>query len=449
LAYDLLEKFLIIYRIALQVLRQEVTWEDINRGRRQKLSWEVQAVQKPQPLPKEEKEKKPSATHKTPFQKWTPGDEAIAMQRLFKLFGAGDIKYTEVLRTEANPELNWRYFYKRERTFRSLGSQSFELQFNKARALYSSFEKLPPHLQERIVVNLSDSDDSIRLFALGRTAEQISNANHLKLILWILTVLEYQKNIPSLSPKDIPCLDLFRLSNVVDDRKVLINEEINKMDYQDFDSTPWIKSFHQSKKRGLRFQINPVHKTVQFFFIDPVDISRDIREMKKIVNVNELNRFYRRRLLLLSNDPSIFKDQIRLFARQYRQWLKKIKLMAVQRMQLRMEKTAEKILQGKQDFTHLKKIYDKTIGSKIFDDQHLRLLRDKYEYTMGRLRDDTVQNMIWNIYASQNISELEKHYIEIINFMKSHQPFFQIELQKHLLNQYLRRKSYFTSASKA
>jgi hypothetical protein len=117
-------------------------------------------------------------------------------------------------------------------------------------------------------------------------------------------------------------------------------------------------------------------------------------------------------------------------------------------MQMRMEKTAEKILQGKQDFTHLKKIYDKTIGSKIFDDQHLRLLRDKYEYTMGRLRDDTVQNMIWNIYASQNISELERHYIEIINFMKSHQPFFQKELQKHLLNQYLRRKSYFKSASK-
>ncbi len=364
------------------------------------------------------------------------------MHRLFKLFGAGNIRYTEVLRVEVYPELNSRYFYKRERSFRSFGPRSFETQFTKARYICDSFKELPHHLQEKMIYYLSDKNDSVRLFAMARTAKQVSSENHLKLVLWILTALEYRKNLSPEFSQDSPYLDLFRLSNVVDDRKILINKEISNMSFKDFDSKPWIESF-LSKKRGLRFKINPVHKTIQFFFIDPVDISRDIRDMKKIVNINELNRFYRQRLLLLSNDPSVFKDQIRLFARQYRQWLKKIKLLAVQRMQMRMEKTAEEILRGKREFAHLRKIYDKTIGSRVFDDQHLRLLRDKYEYTMGRLRDDMVQNMIWNIYAARNISELEKHYIEIINFMKSHQPFFQKELQKHLLNQYLRRKDYF------
>jgi hypothetical protein len=441
LTYDLFEKFLTIYRMATQVLNKEVTWKKIYRGRGQKLSWEVQAVREPELEVKKNKKRTP-ASRKSTSMNWTPGDEAMAMHRLFKLFGAGDIRYTEVLRSESNPKLSCNYFYKRERAFRSLGSLSFESQFSKAREICTSFNKLPRNLQQRIVSHLSGKDHPVRVFAMGRTAGRVSQENYLKLVLWVLTALEYQKSLSSKSTQNLPYLDLFRLSNMIDDRKALINKELSDMTFRDFGLKSWIKSF-QSKKRGLRFKINPQHKTIQFFFIDPVDISGDIREMKKIVNINDLNRFYRRRLLLLSNDPSVFKDQLRLFARQYRQWLKKTKLLAVQRMQQRMEKTADEILEGKREFTHLKKIYDKTIGSKIFDDQHLRLLRDKYEYTMGRLRDDMVQNMIWNIYASKNISELEKHYIEIINFMKSHQPFFQTELQKHLLNQYLRRKDYF------
>jgi hypothetical protein len=446
MTYDLFEKFLTIYQTALRVLKGEVSWEDIHQASRQKFSWEIQAAREPV-----SKDKVKSSTKKTkdaPREEstgkdWSPGDEAMAMHRLFRLTGSPDVRYTEVLRCEANSELTWKYFHRRERTFRSLGPRSFESQFVNAQQIYADFKKLPAHLQKKTISYFSGQKGPIRFFFMDRAAGQISRNNCLKFLLWIVSAFEYRNNQPRFR-HDSPYLDLSNLSNIIDDRKSLINQEIDRMSFEDFESASWISSF-LGPKRGLRFKINLTHGSIHFFFIDLVDISRDIREMRNIVNINELNRFYRQWLLLLSNDPSIFKDQIRLFARHYRRCLKEVKLLAVKRLQARMESIAEKILEGKLEFTNLKKVYEKSIGARIFEDQHLRLLRDKYEYTMGRLRDDMVQNMISGIYTARNLSQLEKHYIEIINFMKSHQPFFQKELQKHLLNQYLDRKNYFNT----
>lgn len=446
MTYDLFEKFLGVFRLAIQVLKEEVTWEDIRRGRERKLSWEVQAVQESivAAYASGGGKKKPPSPPALPSRKWTPGEEAMAMQRLFNLLGAGDIRYAEVLRADANSELNWKYFYKRERLFRSLGFRTFESQFIRAQRITAGFKELPCQLQEIIVFYLSGKYGLIHFFALNRTAEQVSWENLMKFTLWILAAVEYRKNLDQ-SPEERVSLNFFRLSNIVDDRKNLINKELEKMSLQDFDSKSWRESF-MNPKRGLRIRIKPRFGIIHFFFIDPVDISQDIREMKRIVNYKELDRFYRRRLLFLSNDPSVFKDQISLFSRHYRRCLIRVKLLAVKRMQDRMEEIAVEILQGRREFTHLKKIYEQAMAAKFCEDQHLRLLRDKYEYTMGRLRDDMVQNMIRNIYTSKSVSELEKHYIEIIHFMKSHRPFFQKEVQKHLLNQYLRRKSFFIAS---
>ncbi|UCG13998.1 MAG: hypothetical protein JSU72_05875, partial [Deltaproteobacteria bacterium] len=161
---DLLDRFLHLRQVGLRVIRGEISWET---------QLEKDLMRKGQSLLAETEEARGPHESLVLFSEWDSleqeeglrrkGQDAAAMERLFRLSGLPDVTFVDVQMKILGMPMTFIYHKK---GLKSSGLQKFEEDLQKAAAIHRSVMSLDDEIRRGLFLKLSPRQDSVRIFGL-------------------------------------------------------------------------------------------------------------------------------------------------------------------------------------------------------------------------------------------------------------------------------------------
>ncbi|MGD9337830.1 MAG: hypothetical protein PVF76_10950, partial [Syntrophobacterales bacterium] len=209
---DLLDRFLNLRQLALDVIRAKTSWQAIV---------DSEFREKGERLLKETNGTRAEPVPLALFSDWNAlgdeqglrrkGEDTAALERLFRLVGLADISFVDIQMQIMGMPVSFIYHKK---GLKSTGVEKFQRDLQKATILYKAVMHLDEEIRRDLVDNLSPASDSVRIYGLEYVAQHLAPENWLKLLVVSFRGLDrfYRKNG---KPKVI---DFHDLNLVIDHR---------------------------------------------------------------------------------------------------------------------------------------------------------------------------------------------------------------------------------------
>jgi hypothetical protein len=392
---DLLDRFLHLRQVGLRIIHGEFSWQEYvereftEKGKKLLAETaDMKAGQEPIDLFSD------WAELKKPEDFLRKGEDAAAVERLFRLVGLADIDFVDLqMKSLAMPVT----FIYHKKGLKSTGLQKFEEHLQTALTLYQTLMKLDEDIRRDLVVKLSPGQDHVRIYGLEYVANRLEPEHYLKLLILAFRVIEH----PPGDNTDPWVLDFQDLSRIIDRRWQPLAEELTSfLPGQLFRDGRLLAKISRAWI-GLILKSNPKERVVRLLFRDRLQIHRVLERVRNQEDISRLKHVYHRELKRLKNHIYYTEDYQRMLSDAFHERLHEL-------MELTFKKAQRKMRQQRK-FSGIERVSDELLAladENAFSEEQLQLVKDMYEFNRDRLRNHRLETIYTDISSCENRDDL-------------------------------------------
>lgn len=399
---DLLDRFLQVRQVALQIIRGELSWQTYMEGLFVEKGKSLLSVSD-----RDRSEKLPLAV----FSDWRAltdegalrkkGEETAAVERLFRLVGLADLGFVDVQMKILGMPVSFIYY---KRALKSTGVQRFEADLGEALAAYRALMDLEEEARRLVVDKLNPAQDQVRLYGLEYVARHLRPENWLKLL-----VLAFRASDRYLEQQARPWVVNFQhLCLSIDWRHQALDEELSRLSA--------VRLFRDNRlldrlckaSVGLMVRYNRTTAVINFLFQDRFGIQPVVERLRREESIFELKNLYHRELKRLRSRSQPTQDYQNQLSAEFHKRL--------HGLIERTLKQAEERMRREGDFDGLEGVFHELLSlveEDSFSDEQVQLVKDMYEFNRDRLRNQRLKEIYDQIDSCASPENLRKIWKKI------------------------------------
>jgi hypothetical protein len=396
---DLLDRFLDLRQVALDVLRGETSWQSYvdqefeEKGRSLLTDMDTTgSVQGQLAL----------------FSEWDSladkhghhlkGKDTAAIERLFRLVGLPDIDFVDTQMKILDMPVSFIYHKK---GLKSTGLQRFEEDFeedlHKAMVVHKAVMDLADTIRRYLLDQLNPSRDSIRIYGLEYVAQHLTPENWLKLL--ILGFRGLNQFCPG---NDKPrVIDLHDLTVIIDRRYQAIAEELATLPTDRLFEDSRLLSRLTKASVGIILLYNSHEGVAKPFYQDRLQLQLVLEKMQDQQEISPLKNLYHRELKKLKNYTYHTEDYQKLLSDSFHERLQKLIEQAIKNLQKKMRQ--------QRSFSAIERVFAELMAlaeENAFSEEQIQLVTDMYEFNRDRLRNRRLEAIYREIHDCSTTAEL-------------------------------------------
>jgi hypothetical protein len=392
---DLLDRFLDLRQVSLDVIRGETSWqayvdkECLEKG--EKLLGETNAM-RGEPVPLALFSDWGNLTNDQGLRR--KGQDSLAIERLFRLVGLADISFVDVQMKVMGMPLSFIYHKK---GLKSTGAEKFEKNLQKAMGVYKALMRLDEEIRRDLVENLSPASDSVRIYGLANVAQHLEAEACLKLLILAFRGLDRfcsENGKPRM-------VDFHDLNLVIENRYQAIAEELDDLSVERLFKDGRLLSRLSRTWVGLILKYNADERVVKPLYQDRLQVERLLERMAGQENILRLKHLYHRELKRLKNYIYNTEDYQKLLSESFHKRL--------QELMERAFKNTQKRMRQQRSFSGMENVLAELLTlaeENAFSDEQVQLVKDMYEFNRDRLRNRRLEVIYREIDACSSNASL-------------------------------------------
>jgi len=406
---DLLDRFLDLRQVALDVIRGETSWQSYvdqefeEKGRSLLTDMDTtDSVQSQLAL----------------FSAWDSladrhshhlikGKDTAAIERLFRLVGIPDVDFVDTQMKILDLPVSFIYHKK---GLKSTGLQKFEEDLHKAMVVHKAVMGLADTIRRYMLDQLNPSRDSIRIYGLKYVAQHLTPENWLKLLVLGFRALD--RFCPGDGKPGV--IDFHDLSVIIDRRYQAIAEELATLPADRLFKDSRLLSRLTKVSAGIILLYNPEEGVAKPFYQDRLQIQLVLEKMQNQQEILRLKNFYHRELKKLKNYTYLTEDYQRILSDSFHERLQKLIEQALKNLQKKMRQ--------QRSFSGIERVFAELMAlaeENAFSEEQIQLVTDMYEFNRDRLRSRRLEVIYREIHGCSTTAELfelwQKIRLELMN----------------------------------
>jgi hypothetical protein len=392
---DLLDRFLDLRQVALNVIRGETSWQSYLDEQ-----WE----EKGRSLLTDMDSTGSVPAQLALFSEWDTlvdkhshhlkGKDAAAIERIFRLVGLPDIDFVDIQMKILDMPVTFIYHKK---GLKSTGLQKFEEDLQRAMVVHKAVMGLSDTIRRYLLDQLNSSRDSIRIYGLEYVARSLAPENWLKLLFLGFRGLD--RFCPGNGKPRV--IDLHDLSLIIDRRYQAIAEELAALPVDRLFEDSRLLSRLAGASEGIILNYNPDEGVVKTLYQDRLDIQLVLQQMQEQQEILRLKNLYHRELKKLKNYIYYTEDYQKLLSDTFHERLQKLIEQALKDLQKRMRQ--------QRSFSGIERVFAEIMAlaeENAFSEEQLLLVTDMYEFNRDRLRSRRLEAIYLEIHDCSTTAEL-------------------------------------------
>ena len=392
---DLLDRFLDLRQVALDVIRGETSWQSYldeefeKKGRSLLTDMDTTgSVQGQLALFSEWDSLADKHSH------LLKGKDTAAIERLFRLVGLPDIHFVDTQMKILDMPVSFIYHKK---GLKSTGLQRFEEDLHKAMVVHKAVMDLADTIRRYLLDQLNPSRDSIRIYGLEYVAQHLTPENWLKLLILGFRGLD-QFCLDDSKPGVI---DLHDLSAIIDRRYQAIAEELATLPTDRLFEDSRLLSRLTKASVGIILLYNPDEGVAKPFYQDRLQLQLVLEQIQDQQEISRLKNLYHRELKKLKNYTFHTEDYQKLLSDSFHERLQKLIEQALKNLQKRMRQ--------QRNFSGIERVFAELMAlaeENAFSEEQIQLVTDMYEFNRDRLRNRRLEAIYGEIHGCSTTAEL-------------------------------------------
>jgi hypothetical protein len=392
---DLLDRFLNLRQVALQVSRGEMSWQSQMKR--------VLTV-KGRSLLTETVEAKGGQTALARLPEWDDltgegglyrkGAAAAAVERLFRLLGLPNINFVDAQMKILGMPVTFIYHKK---GLKSTGLPQFEGELEKALAAYEALSNLDDEIRRNLLEKLSPQEDMVRIYGFECVAHYLEPENWLKLL-----VLAFRGVDRYLKSEAKPWVVSFmELSPHIDCRHEALSAEFTPLSMNRLVSDGRLLARITKAKVGLMLRYSRSESVVMPLFKDRHGVGRVLERIRHEEDILHLKDLYHRELKRLKSRAHHTEDYQRQLSVAFHGRVQEL-------IELTLRKAEEK-MRRQRGFTGLERVFTELLAlveENGFSEEQIQQVKDMYEFNRDRLRNQRLKEIYQNIQGCTSASEV-------------------------------------------
>jgi hypothetical protein len=399
----LLDRFLSLRQVALRVIRGETSWQTHLDGefkeKGQNLLTETDEIRVGQ------------QGHLALFSAWDgldgdqglrrKGQDAAALERLFRLVGLADIDLVDVQMKILDMPVSFIYHKK---GLKSTGMQKFEKDLGRALTVYDALMALDEEIRRHLFDKLTPGRDVLRIYGLEYVAKYLESENWLKLLILTLRGLDrFCRN------NGKPCVvDFHDLSQVIDRRHQAVSVELAAFPTDRIFTDGRLLSRLSRAGVGLMLKQNERERVVKPLYQDRLQVHQVLERIRSQENISRLKNLYHRELKRLKNHDYDTEDYQELLSDSFHERLQHLIDSTLKSAQTRMRQ--------QRSFSSIERIFAELLElaeENRFSEEQVQLVKDLYEFNRDRLRNRRLEMIYREINSCKEAADLMELWKEI------------------------------------
>ena len=392
---DLLDHFLHLRRLALRVMRGEISWQS---------HIDNEFSVKGKTLLTEVDTAKAGQSELFILSSWDNvrdehgyrrmGENAASIERLFRLVGLPEISFVDIQMKVLDMPVSFIYHKK---GLKSIGLNKFSQDLQQALLLCQAFMSFPEEIRRQLLDKLSPAHDFIRIYGLEYVAQHLEPDTYLKLLILGFRALD--RFCPD---NDKPrVIDFHDLSLIVDRRFQVVAEELAKLPADRlFKDGRLLASLNRSRL-GIILQVNPDKAVLKILYQDRLEIERILKQIREEEDILQLKHLYHRELKKLKNHPYHTEDYQKLLSDSFHARLQELIDQAMRKAQIKMRK--------QRSFAGIERVlHELTVLAEesSLSEEQIQLAKDMSEFNRDRLRSTRLEAIHREILNCTNREDL-------------------------------------------
>jgi hypothetical protein len=335
------------------------------------------------------------------------GKDTVAIERLFHLIGLPDIDFVDIQMKILDMPGSFIYHKK---GLKSTGLQKFEENLQRAMVVHQDVMDLAATVRRYLLDQLNPSRDSIRIYGLEYVARHLTPENWLKLL--ILGFRGLDRFCPE---NDKPrVIDFHDLSHIIDRRYQAIAEELATLSADRlFEDSSLVASLTKASV-GIILFYNHDEALVKPLFQDRLQIELVLKQMQEQQEILRLKNFYHRELKKLKNHTYHTEDYQKVLSDSFHERLHELIEQALKDLQKKMRQ--------QRSFSGIERVFAELMAlaeENAFSEEQIQLVTDMHEFNRDRLRSRRLEAIYREIHDCSTTVELielwRKIRVELVN----------------------------------
>ncbi len=335
------------------------------------------------------------------------GKDTAAIERLFRLVGLPDIGFVDIQMKILDMPVSFIYHKK---GLKSTGLQKFEEDLHKAMVVHKAVMGLADTIRRYLLDKLSPSRDSIRIYGLEYVAQHLTPENWLKLL--VLSFRGLDRFCPDNGTPRV--IDLHDLSLIIDRRYQAIAEELATLPPDRLFKDARLLSRLTRASVGIILRYNPDEGVAKPLYQDRLQIQLVLEQMQDQQEILRLKNLYHRELKKLKNYTYHTEDYQKLLSDSFHKRLQELIEQALKNLQKRMRQ--------QRSFSGIERVFAELMAlaeENAFSEEQIQLVTDMYEFNRDRLRSRRLEAIYRGIHDCSTTAKLlelwQKIRLELMN----------------------------------
>jgi hypothetical protein len=405
---DLLDRFLDLRQVALDVIRGETSWaayvdKKFEEKGRALLTDTDTTGSVPDQLALFSEWDSLADKHSHHLK----GKDTAAIERLFRLVGLPDIDFVDIQMKILDMPATFIYHKK---GLKSTGLQTFEEDLQRAMVVHKDVMDLADTIRRYLLEQLNPSRDSIRIYGLEYVARHLTPKNWLKLL-----VLGFRGLDQFCPVNDKPkVIDFHDLGLIIDRRYQAIAEELATLPADRLFEDSSLLSRLSKASAGVILFYNSDQGVVKPLYQDRLQIQLVSKQMQEQQEILRLKNFYHRELKKLKNYTYHTEDYQKLLSDSFHERLQQLIEQALKDLQKRMRQ--------QRSFSGIQRVFTELMDlaeENAFSEEQIQLVTDMHEFNRDRLRSRRLEAIYREIHGCSTTAELfelwQKIRVELVN----------------------------------
>ncbi|MCG6919320.1 MAG: hypothetical protein LJE89_17460 [Deltaproteobacteria bacterium] len=405
---DLLDRFLHLRQLALSVVRGEISWQT---------HMDNEFIEKGKNLLSEIDMEKTGQNRFVLFSHWDSlkdeegyrrkGEDATAIERLFRLVGLAEISFVDVQMKILDMPVSFIYHKK---GLKSTGLGKFEKDLQQAIEVCQGLLGFDEEIRRQLVDKLRPAQDLLRIYGLEYVAQHLEPGTWLKLLILSFRALD------RFCPENVKpwVLDFQDLGLIIDRRYQAIAEELANLPTNRLCKDGRLLSSLNRARLGIILQVNLDKAVLKVLFQDRLEIERILAKIREEDDILRLKHLYHRSLKKLRNHPYHTEDYQKTLSDSFHLRLQELIDRAMHKAQKRMRQ--------QRSFAGIERVLDELMvlaEENDFLEEQIQLAKDMFEFNRDRLRRRRLEAIYREISSCLNVEALiklwEKIRTELVN----------------------------------
>jgi hypothetical protein len=391
---DLLDNFLILRQVGLEVIHGNTSWHDYA---------EQQFREKGSSLLTDIDSTGQGQTKLALFTDWDSvtdtqasrkkGEDAAAVERLFRLVGLSEVNFVDVQMKLLDMPVSFIYHKK---GLKSTGLAKFEEDLAKAMAIHQAVMRLDQQTRRHMVDKLSWAHDAVRVYGLEYVAQHLEVENWLKLLILCLRALDRFQSHTG----DPQVVDFHDLASVIDLRSQAISKELADVPFQGVKDGRLLSRLTKASV-GILLRFKQQGGVVKPVFQDRLRIPSILEKVGEQRDISHLKFLYHRELKKLRNHAHPTGDYQKLLSDAFHQRLQELIEQSL--------KQAQKRMRQQRSFAGIEGVFAELMElaeENDFAPEQTQLIKDMVEFNRDRLRSQRLEAMYQKIDDCSKTSDL-------------------------------------------